>query len=211
MSMFSQLRRYEPMKLLSLFLGDGDSAVPAEERELWLQEAAVQIARSGPWGVSCLLAFARYADEVRLRALLLGLSTVEKLSSRECASICELARRLLDDQRPTIVAEAVDTLRQLGCAEAERSVAGLLDHPSPYVVGSALRFLARRVPEKAALLLEKALESREPIVRENAVDELDEMNYTPALEKIRRLLEDPDEDVRQAAQTAVAHLEDGAP
>ena len=59
-------------------------------------------------------------------------------------------------------------------------------------------------------MLERALHSKEPVVRQNAVDELDEMNYTPALAKIKRLLADPDKDVRQAASTAVAHLENGA-
>ena len=42
------------------------------------------------------------------------------------------------------------------------------------------------------------------------LDELDEMNYQPALKKIKRLLQDPNEDVRQAACTAVAHLENGS-
>ena len=71
-----------------------------------------------------------------------------------------------------------------------------------------------RLPAKgvrAMPLLEKALKAEEPIVRQNAVDELDEMNHRPALEKIKRLLRDPDKDVRQAARTAVAHLENGAP
>jgi HEAT repeat protein len=78
------------------------------------------------------------------------------------------------------------------------------------VVGSALRFFARCDPVRAVPLLEKALKAEEPIVRQNAVDELDEMNHRPALEKIKRLLRDPDKDVRQAARTAVAHLENGA-
>jgi hypothetical protein len=39
---------------------------------------------------------------------------------------------------------------------------------------------------------------------------LDEMNYAPALAKIKRLLADPDKDVRQAARTAVEHLENGS-
>jgi HEAT repeat protein len=78
------------------------------------------------------------------------------------------------------------------------------------VVGSALRFFARCDPVRAVPLLEKALKAEEPIVRQNAVDELDEMNHTPALEKIQRLLRDPDKDVRQAARTAVEHLENGA-
>jgi hypothetical protein len=209
MSMFPELRGRGPKELSSLFLSGRGSEVPEDEQELWLQEVAVRIARAGAKGVDLLLSWAPGADESRLRAILLAMSFVaKKLSSHKRARICELARALLDDGRAMVVAEAVDTLSSLGCPAAAESVSPLLGHPSPYVVGSALRFFARRDREKAAPLLEKALGSEEPIVRENAVDELDGMNYTPALPKIRRLLRDPDEDVRQAARTALAHFED---
>ena len=102
----------------------------------------------------------------------------------------------------------MDTLSHLECPSAEEEVYSLLAHDSPYVAGSALRFLARRLGKKAVPLLVQALQSEEPIVRQNAVDELDEMNYRLALPQIKQLLRDPDQDVRQAARTAVAHFED---
>jgi HEAT repeat protein len=85
----------------------------------------------------------------------------------------------------------------------------LREHPSPYVVGSVLRFLSRNHPDRARPILLEALGSGEPVVRQNAVDEIDELGYAAALPRLRRLLEDPDEDVRQAARTAVANLEEG--
>lgn len=53
----------------------------------------------------------------------------------------------------------------------------------------------------------KALKSPEPIVRQNALDELDELECKEALPCIAGLLDDPDEGVREAAHWAVGHLE----
>jgi hypothetical protein len=193
-----------------LFLGYSTPKVPKEDFELWVQELAVAIAKVGREEADWLLAFAPYADELRLRAILLALTCVaEELSARQREYLCEFARRLLADKRPMVVAEAIDTLTRLGCRRAKERIATLRRHSSPYVRGSVLRYFARHHPKEAVPLLERALNSKQPVVRQNAVDELDEMNYTPALAKIKRLLEDPDKDVRQAARTAVEHLENG--
>ena len=211
MSASPRLRGHQPKKLQTIFMHNGETPVPEGEREIWLQEAAIQIAKTSPRGVDFLLSRVPEADELRLRAILLAMSFVaKKVSSRQRVGICKLARELVGDRRPMVVAEAVDTLSNFACRSAVESVSPLLKHASPYVVGSALRFFARCDPVRAVPLLEKALKAEEPIVRQNAVDELDEMNHRPALEKIKRLLRDPDKDVRQAARTAVAHLENGA-
>jgi hypothetical protein len=210
MSLFPELRQHGAKELPGLFLGDRALEMPEEEGELWLQEVAIAIAKTGAKGVDFLLSCVPVVDESRLRAILLAMSFVQKLSARKRAAICELARTLLKDKRARIVAEAVDTLSKLAGPKAAESVSPLLHHPSPYVVGSALRFFAHHDPERAIPLLEIALKSEEPIVRQNAVDELDDMNYAPALPKIRRLLRDPDADVRQAAQYAVTHLENAS-
>jgi HEAT repeat protein len=209
--MFPELRRHSPKELPRFFMDGHEPEVSEDERDHWLQEVAIQITKTGARGIDFLLSCVPVADETRLRAILLALSmVVKRLSAQKRRTICALALALLDDERPVIVAEAVDTLRSLGCVAAETAVNPLLKHPSPYVVGSALRFFAHHDPEKAVPLLEKALKSPEPIVRQNAVDELDDMNYKPALPKIRRLLQDPDKDVRQAACAAVAHLEEAS-
>ncbi len=205
-------RDVKPIELLTQFMGDSLPRVPREEYEFRVQELAVAIAQVSREGADSLLAFAPYADELRLRAILLAMTCVnEKLSEEQHEKICALARQLLTDTRPMVVAEAIDTLTKLGCRRVRQLIAALRRHASPYVQGSVLRYFARRHPKEAVPLLERALNSREPVVRQNAVDELDEMNHIPALAKIKRLLRDPDKDVRQAARTAVAHFENGTP
>jgi len=210
MPMSPSLRNIKPIELMMQFMGYHTPRIPKDESEFWLQEVAVAIANASSDWADVLLAFAPHADELRLRAILLALSFVkEKLSEKQRVFLCALARGLLADRRPMVVAEAVDTLTSLGCRRAKESISSLSRHSSPYVRGSVLRHFARRHPKEAVPLLERALHSKEPVVRQNAVDELDEMNYTPALATIKRLLADPDKDVRQAARTAVEHLENG--
>jgi HEAT repeat protein len=210
MTALNKRRQYDLKELQTIFLGDGQAAAPADQQELRLQELAIQIASTGAAGVRFLLSCATNTDEVRLRAILLAITFVARqLSLNQRARVCELACRLLKDARAMVVAEAVDTLSSLACREASRSVGRLLKHPSPYVVGSALRFFSHLDPEKAVPLLEKALKSNQAIIRQNAIDELDDMDWTPALAKIRQLLRDPDKDVRKAARTAVANLDKG--
>src|SRR5438128_515956 len=123
MSVFPQLQQYTPKELRSFFMGDGGPDVPGEEQELWLQELAIQIAKTGAKGIDFLLACAHGADELKLRAILLAMSFVEKkISSRKRVKICQLARTLLDDKRAMVVAEAIDTLSHLGCPEAAEHV-----------------------------------------------------------------------------------------
>jgi hypothetical protein len=209
--LFPSLHNVKPTELMAWFLGYPSPRISKDEYEWWLQEVALAIANAGPDWAGVLLAFAPQADELQLRAILLALSCVNgTLSEKQRDVLCALARDLLADRRSLVVAEAVDTLTTLGCRRTNESLSSLLRHPSPYVRGSVLRHFARRHPKEAVPLLERALHSKEPVVRQNAVDELDEMNYTPALAKIKRLLADPDKDVRQAARTAVEHLENGS-
>jgi HEAT repeat protein len=208
MSVFPEVRRLSRDQLESFFRGARAPDVPQDEQELWLQEVAIQLAKTGAKGVDFLVSFLGGADEPKVRAALIALPFAERtLSAHKRTRIYQLVKELLHDQRAMIVAEAVDTLSHLGCTAAEEEVHALVQHDSPYVVGSALRFLARHLGAKAAPLLVQALRSAEPIVRQNAVDELDEMNYVRALPEIKQLLQDSDADVRQAARTAVGHFE----
>jgi HEAT repeat protein len=210
MRLFPGLSRRPPGELRRWFLDrDREAKVPDGEGESWLTEVATGIARSGADGINWLLSQLPDVDAPRQRAILIALASAEKkLSDRKRKAICTLARTLLGNRQALVVAEAIDTLNHLGCLEAFADVFQLLEHPSPYVVGSVLRYLARHDPTTAVPLLVKALESGAPVVRQNAVDELDELDYLPALSKIRRLLDDKDEDVRHAARTAVSHLEE---
>jgi hypothetical protein len=191
-------------------LDSGAVGAPQGERAFWLQEAARLVAeREG--GLDLLLERLQGGDEDRLRAILLGLSFIPPatLAGRR-EEVGQLLLAHTQDPRPLIVAEAVDSLRHLGYAEAQAQIAPLLRHSSPHVVGAVLRFLSRYDPEAARPLLLDALRSPDPIIRQNGIDELDELGCVEALPAVRLLLTDPDEDVRQAAQTAVANLEERA-
>jgi vesicle coat complex subunit len=106
-----------------------------------------------------------------------------------------------------VVAEAVDLLNQLNDSKPRTAILRLIRHDSPYVVGAVLRYMARQYPHEAVSILHKALASKEPIVRQNAIDELDDLNCKEALPAIKRLLRDPDKHVRQAARSAVKNLD----
>jgi len=200
----------EPLDQMLQFLGYSAPKIPKDEYESRIQELALAIAQTGREGTDSLLAFTPYADEMRLRAILVAVGCVKQaLSEQQRQYVVALARRLLSDKRPMIVAEAVDTLTALDYRKAKKLIAGLYRHSSPYVRGSVLRYFARQHPKEAIPLLERALNSKQAIVRQNAVDELEEMNYAPVVAKIKVLLADPDKDVRQAAKTAVENLENG--
>lgn len=183
-----------------------DRASMLDEEETWLQDVAVQIAESGPTGVRFLITSIDNASEWRMRAILLGLSAVKKPTPRLRKEICEIGLRFLQDDRPLIVAEAIDLLNRLGCTDERDTIVQLTSHTSPFVVGSVLRYLAQHDREAAIPLLEKALTSRQSIIRQNAVDELDNLNCRQSLAAIRRLIRDSNRDVRQAARTAVKNL-----
>ncbi len=179
-----------------------------DEAELWLEEVAIEIAKSGEAGIRFLLSCIPGADSRRLRAILAGLGSIRnKLSARRRIEICNVGRAFLNDSRPMIIAEAVDLLRHHGCKSARAAILKHRGHRSPYVVGSVLRYMSRLFPRMAVPMLVQALASGEPVVRQNGIDELDELDCVEALPTIKSLLKDKDRFVRQAARTAVKNLE----
>src|SRR5687767_1063497 len=84
----------EPIELLIQFLGYSAPKIPKGEHDLGIQELAVAIAQTGREGADSLLAFAPFADELRLRAILLAMTCVnEVLSEHQRDHVCALARR----------------------------------------------------------------------------------------------------------------------
>ena len=165
-------------------------------------EVARLIRQSGEAGVEFLWNEAKQADTTRLRAIILALTQppLEELATYEWLL------SFLQDKRPLIVAEAIDSLARQGEADAVKQVLPLLKHTSPYVRGSVLRFMSEFYPERAVPLLIEALNDVHFIVRENAADELGELEALEALEALpflRAKLEDPHPHVRQAAETAI--------
>lgn len=113
---------------------------------------------------------------------------------------------LLHDSRELIVAEAVDGLARIKARDLCEKILQLFVHPSPYVRGSVLRYMSKLFPSDAPPMLIAALKDPHYIVRENAIDELDDLEYYQALPDILPFLHDEHEDVRQAVETAVENL-----
>jgi hypothetical protein len=108
------------------------------------------------------------------------------------------------------VMTAIDGLKCLEVAEAHDRALARLAHPPPTVVRAVLRYLSQLFRDEALPILLEELRDERTIVRERAVDELDELD-PPAFEAevashIRPLLDDPHLDVRSAARWRFAHL-----
>jgi hypothetical protein len=181
-----------------------------DHRSAWLDEVAMRIARHGEHGLELLVRSLAGADEDGARAALLAMRFVDPSVVREhSALLSEVLSSSLHDPRPLVLADTIDTISRFGWIDLLRDPLSYLGHPSPYVVGSAMRLLARHYPEQAKPVLLGSLTSPSSIIRQNAVDELDELGDREALPALRLLLKDNDPDVRQAAATAVRNLEDG--
>jgi hypothetical protein len=210
MSLFPDLDLIPLHNLMDLFSSDYPYQLDPEEREIWLQEVAVKIAKAGSEGVSFLIRNMPCPDRSKQRAILLAFSFIpEAVVKERSRELSELLVAFLGEEDPVLVAEAIDSLKVLGYPLSFPDILPFVNHQSPFVIGSALRYLSRFYPHKAKLLLLKALRSPEPIVRQNAVDELDELGWRAAIPYLRVLLNDPDQDVREAARTALENLENG--
>lgn len=210
MALFSELERSMALpRLVQLFESkDLPESVDPEESSLWYEEIAVKIIEEhGEQGLDYLLSSMPKWDERRLRGVLLSLCflPVDTLNQKH-AMLVDLLLSYLHDSRPLIIASAIRTLRHLDCHDALVPVLPFVNHSSPFVQGAALHFLSKCDFSIARPLLFAALESPSPIVRQIAIDELDESVCVDAIPKIRELLSDKNPDVRLAAQTAIENL-----
>ena len=117
-------------------------------------------------------------------------------------------RTVIDDERELVAAEAVDGLAFGRTPLRDETVELLRRHPCPYVRGALLRYLARTRGPAAIDTLMAALKEDSHIIRENAVDELEELEAREAIPALRRLLDDSHQDVRTAARYALQTLAD---
>jgi HEAT repeat protein len=174
-----------------------------EYADVYYQEVALHIREHEEAGAAFLFQDLENEDEHRLRAVLLALT----VPAFEPVRVGNILRSYLQDRRPMIVAEAIDGLSRLGMRDVREQVATFGGHPSPYVRGAVLRYMGRLFPDVAKPMLLEALHDPHYIVRENAVDELDDLAAVNALPAIRPLLADAHAHARQAAETAVANLQ----
>ena len=201
MSFYPELDRLNLEELVQHF------RMPPSEGEdyaiAYYQEVAHLIRQKGEAGITFLQQEINRANTAQLQAILFAL-TETRLND---LALRNLLFSYLKDDRAIIVMEAIDALSRQGEKDAIYSVLALREHPSPYVRSSVLRFMRRLYPDRAFPLLIKALKDPDFIVRENAADELGELDVVEAISDLHPLIEDPHPDVRQAAQTAIEILE----
>ncbi|MBD2185882.1 HEAT repeat domain-containing protein [Planktothrix sp. FACHB-1355] len=201
MSFYPELDRLNLEELIDRFRQN-----PPEGEEyavVYYQELASIIAVKGKAGIDFLLRQTKETYPPRWQAILFALSQ----SPLDYPSVRNLLFSYLENEQPMIVAEAIDSLCRIEEKDAVDRVLTLFKHPSPYVRGSVLRYITRLYPDKALPLLIEAFKDQDFIVRENAADEVGELGAVEAIPYLRRILEDVNPDVRQAAQTAIAMLE----
>ena len=168
----------------------------------WFEELAFHIA-DYPDGTDLLFHTIGTVDEVRLTAAISALSS----SSANSERLRPIVERLLSDPRPMVLAQAVSGARHLQYADLYTVIRPLVGHPDRYVVGAALSYMAALFPDEAKPLLIEALSSQDSILIQYGIDELGDAQATDAIPLIRKLLDHPEEYVRQAAETAVRDLE----
>jgi HEAT repeats len=168
----------------------------------YYQEVAYLIRQQGETGVKFLLTEVETADRQRLAAILTMLPPIENRRL-----ISDVWIGFLEDNRPEIVASAIDGLRHQHVWRVRNQVFALSKHISPQVRGSVLRYMSQYDPKIASVMLMEALDDPAYIVRENALDQLDELGVVEAIPLIRSLLADDHPDVQKAAAIALENLE----
>lgn len=111
---------------------------------LYYSEVALLIGEKGEAGITFLQSQMKDADSARLAGILFALTQPPQSDP----ALRDLLLDYLEDDRSMVVAEAVDGLCRLDEKNAVDRVLVLKEHPSPYVRGSVLRYMARLHPER---------------------------------------------------------------
>lgn len=135
----------------------------------------------------------------RMRAGICGLGMASSIESEPAI------KNFIHHDDALVVAAAIDALRRIGSAEWP-IISSQLRHASPYVQGAALRYAKEALGKDALPLLLTGLDDENPLVRENAIDELDGLISAENAYLITPYLDDPAAHVRQAAQTLLDSL-----
>jgi hypothetical protein len=203
MSFFPELEGLNLTQLIDQF------EIPAHPSgSLFYDEVAQRIRQHGDMGIGVLLGKMSKARMNQLRGVITWLT----YSLPEQVELQEWLRgklyEYLQDRHPLIIMDAVDGLRIMGDKTIRKKILALRKHPSPYVRGAVLRYITELAPTTAPTLLIAALRDAHHIVRECAIDGLDDLRKTSAVSRIRPLLKDRHPHVRQAAETAIRNLTD---
>jgi HEAT repeat protein len=175
---------------------------PEDEVHFDYDDIAAALARKGPEGLDALVRQMNVGDERRVRAALFGIS----VSPAGAALHSDRILTFLNDSRSGVVTEAVYALGRAQLRLPHVEVRLLANHSSQHVRGAVLHYLARIGASDAYEVAVGALQDPEFIVREAAVDVLDELKRPEAIDPLSALLSDPERDVRQAVRTAIENL-----
>jgi HEAT repeat protein len=201
MSIYSGLENFDINKLIEKW---NSLPIIPEESELYYQEIAFLIREKGDTGnqfITNFLLDKRNLDDLdRIQAVL----RFPPLSKNK--SVSEFLIQCLEDHRPKIISLSIDALSCIQNSSAFERILPFKSHENPYVRGSVLRYLSKLYPDTAYPLLIESLQDSHYIVRENAIDELDEMCDIKATPYIKALMNDAHPHVRQAAKTAFENL-----
>ena len=205
MSIYPELDNLDMTKLINCFhktFTDDES-----DNFSYFSEVALRIREQGKAGIDFLFEESERTnlELEQLRGIILALTFLPPV---EHPSLRGILLSYLHDRRPLIVADAVDGLAFLGATDTADAILPLRTHPDPYIRGSVLLFISRLFPKEAPPILLEALEDPHYIVKENAIDELDDLGVIEAIPYIRPFLSDPHPYVVEAAQTAISNLED---
>jgi hypothetical protein len=176
----------------------------AEYAVTYYMEVGNRIALTGDAGLAALRTeVARVEDDTaRLRGVLTGLLWTPRARYPE---IRGLIYSHLHDSRDTIVCGAIWALGDFEDQAARDTVLAYRNHTSGSLRGAALYYLQHSFPDEAVPAALAALDDEHFVVRETAIDVLDELGVAGEyLDRIRPLLKDPHEHVRQAAEWAIS-------
>lgn len=135
----------------------------------------------------------------RLRGAIFGIGLSPKRDEKQK----HILLSLLSHSDSLIIAQAIDALRHAAYEDLWPHIKPFLRHSSRYVIGAALRYARFALPHDESLsILTDALSNSDSIVRQVTLDELGDHGDNRALPFIRPFCDDPDPDVRQAANTA---------
>ena len=96
-----------------------------------------------------------------------------------------------------VACAAIDALRRVGTEDEWRVIFPLLKHESASVRSAAIRFARAVLGDRAKEFLSNALTDPAPLVRENALDELDGLVTNDLRPIITSLLQDESPSVRE--------------
>jgi HEAT repeat protein len=198
----SMYPEFDNLTLEALIAGFNDPPKEGEDPFTFYSELGFLIANKGIDGIRFLQSAIDQADTEHLAAILAGLSSVPSDNTTFKARVITY----LNDPRPTIISEAITWLARQNAKDAVDQVLALQHHADPYVRARVLEYISMLYPDRAYRLLIRALSDTHFIVRESAVDNLDELDAVEAIPHLRPLLDDPHPHVRQTVETALEHL-----